>query len=88
MKSIWPPTPLYMRGPIESAHDLAGQVDLDRRVDRDHLAERADHVGVVGVVGRAHLDHRVVVDQVVEPLCADHERGHDLAAVALLGARR
>ena len=32
--------------------DLAGQVDLDRRVDRDHPAERADDVGVVGEVDR------------------------------------
>ena len=84
MKSIWPPTPLYSRWPIESAHDLAGQVDLDRRVDRDHPAERADDVGVVGEVDRPHLDHRVVVDEVVQALRAHHERGHDLAAVALL----
>ena len=33
----------------------------------DHPAERADDVGVVGEVDRPHLDHRVVVDEVVEP---------------------
>ena len=64
--------------------DLAGQVDLDRRVDGGHPAERPDDVGVVGEVDRAHLDHRVVVDEVVQPPRAHHERGHDLAAVALL----
>ena len=64
--------------------DLAGQVDLDRRVDGDHPAERPDDVGVVGEVDRAHLDHRVVVDEVVQPLGAHQERGHDLAPVALL----
>ena len=65
--------------------DLAGQVDLDRRVDRDHPAERADDVGVVGEVDRPHLDHRVVVDEVVQPRRTHQERRDDLAAVALLG---
>ena len=64
--------------------DLAGQVDLDRGVDGDHPAERADDVGVVGEVDRSHLDHRVVVDEVVQPPGPHHERGHDLAPVALL----
>ena len=64
--------------------DLPRQVDLDRRVDRDHPAERADHVGVVREVDRPHLDHRVVMDEVVEALRAHDEGGHDLAAVALL----
>ena len=65
-------------------HDLAGQVDLDGRVDRRHPAERADDVGVVGEIDLAHLDHRVVRDEVVEALGAHHEGGHDLAPVAFL----
>ncbi len=47
---------------------LAGQVDLDRRVDRDHALEAADDRRVVGVLGRTHLDHRVVVGPAIEPL--------------------
>ena len=50
----------------------------------DHRAERPDDVRVVREVDRAHLDHRVVVDEVVEPPRAHQECGHDLAAVALL----
>ncbi len=71
--------------PIESAHDLAGEVDLDRRVDRDHPREGADDVGVVREIDGPHLDHGVVVNEVVEAGRAHHERRHDLAAVAFLG---
>ena len=46
--------------------------------------ERADDVRVVGEVDRPHLDHRVVVDEVVQAPRAHDERRHDLAAVALL----
>ena len=59
--------------------DLAGEVDLDRGVDGDHPLEGPDHVGVVGEVDRPHLDHRVVVDEVVQPLRAHDEGRHDLA---------
>ena len=38
--------------PDRVGDDLARQVDLDRRVDRDHPAERADDVGVVREVDR------------------------------------
>ena len=36
-------------------------------------SKRPDDVRVVGAVDRAHLDHRVVVDEVVQPLRAHHE---------------
>ena len=49
--------------------DLAGQVDLDGRVDGDHALVLGDDEGVVGVVGRVELDDRVVVDEVVERAC-------------------
>ena len=39
---------------------------------------------VVREVDRAHLDHRVVVDEVVQAFRAHQERGHELARVALL----
>ena len=68
--------------------DLSAKVDLDGRIDRDHPAERPDDVRVVREVDRAHLDHRVVVDEVVQPPRAHHERGHDLPAVALLSSPR
>ena len=55
-----------MRKPIESAHDLAGQIDLERRVDRDDVVVLADPRGVVGVIAGMELDERVVVDEVVE----------------------
>ena len=41
-------------------------------------------MGVVGEIDRAHLDHRVVVDEPIQPTAAEDERGHDLAAVPLL----
>ncbi len=42
-------------------------------------------MGVVGEVDGPHLDHRVVVDEVVQPLRAHQERGDDLAPIAFLG---
>ena len=67
-------------------HDLAGQVDLDGRVDRGHPAERPDDVRVVREVDGSHLDHRVVTHEVVDALRSHQERGDDLAAVAFLAA--
>ena len=70
-----------MRKPIESAHTWPDEIDLERRVDRDHLVVLADERGVVGAIARVELDERVVVDEVVERARADDEAGHDPAAV-------
>lgn len=64
--------------------DLAGQVDLDARVDGGHFRVLADDFGVVDVVDLQHLDERVVVDEVVELLGAHEETADDSAAVDLL----
>ena len=64
---------------------LAGQIDLDGRVDRDHPMERPDDRRVIREIDRAHLHHRVVVDEVVQPLRSEDERRHDLAPITLLG---
>ena len=66
--------------------DLAGEVDLQRGVDRHHLVLLADDERVVDVLGRVEGEQRVVVDVVVEPLGAHAEAGDDLAAVERLAA--
>jgi hypothetical protein len=45
--------------------DLAGQIDLDRRVDGDHAVVLGDVEGIVDVVGGVHLDNRIVVNELV-----------------------
>ena len=49
------------------------------------LCVSANDRRVVGVVDRMHVDHRVVVDPVVEPLAAHQEGGDDLARMERLG---
>ena len=41
-------------------------------------------MGVVREIDGAHLDHRVVVDEVIQALRAHEERGDELASIALL----
>ena len=61
--------------------DLAGEVDLERRVDGDHAVVLGDDEGVVRVLGRVELDDRVVVDEVVERF-----RAHARSEVTILPA--
>jgi hypothetical protein len=46
--------------------DLAGEVDLERTVDRDEPAEIAEHQRVVCVRGCADVDRRIAVREAVE----------------------
>ena len=79
MKSIWPPIPEYMRGPIESATTWpVRSISIAELIAVIRL-NATDHVRVVREVDRAHLDHRVVVDEVVQAFRAHQERGHELA---------
>ena len=64
--------------------DLAGDVHFDRAVDGGDFGVLADDGGVVDVADIEHRDERIVVDEVVESLGADHESGDDLAGVDLL----
>ena len=48
--------------------DLAEEVDLDRRVDGDHVVVLADDVRVVDVFDRQDLHGRVIVDIVINAL--------------------
>ena len=48
--------------------DLPGEIHLDGRVDRGHPVVLRDHERIVRVLGRVELDHRVVVDEVVQRL--------------------
>ncbi len=67
--------------------DLAGQVDLQGRVDGHHLVLLADDERVVDVLGGVEGEERVVVDVVVQPPGAHAEAGDDLAPVdGLLGS--
>ena len=42
-------------------------------------------MGIVSEVDRTHLDHWVVVDELVQAMRPHDERGHDLAPIAFLG---
>ena len=48
--------------------DLTEEVDLDRRVDGDHVVVLADDVRVVDVFDRQDLHGRVIVDIVINAL--------------------
>ena len=48
--------------------DLTEEVDLDRRIDGDHVVVLADNVRVVDIVDRQDLDGRVVVDEIIDAL--------------------
>ena len=66
--------------------DLAGEIDLDRGVDRHHPLDLADGVGVVRAVAGQKLHERIVVDEVVEPPRAADEARHDPARADRLAA--
>jgi len=55
---------------------LAGEVDLNGRVDGDHPAILGDDEGVIDVLGGVELHQRVVVGIVVE-LVAPHQKAAD-----------
>ena len=55
------------RVPIESATTWPVRSTSIAELMAVIAAERADDMGVVGEVDRSHLDHRVVVDEVVQP---------------------
>ena len=60
MKSIWPPTPLYMRDPIELAQTWpVRSISIAELIATVLLKNERITRGVAGVIGRAHLDHRV-----------------------------
>lgn len=65
MKSTCPPKPEKILGPMESAHDLTGDIDLDGRVHRDHLRHLRDHEGVVREAHVADEHGGVVVHELV-----------------------
>ncbi len=64
--------------------DLAGEINLDGAIDRDHALELANDERVVGVVGGPHLDHRVVVYEVQQTSRAHDKARHNPPWVALL----
>ena len=66
--------------------DLAEEVDLDRRVDGDHVVVLADDVRVVDVFDRQDLDGRVIVDIIINALRTEGKRRDGLAAMDLLFA--
>jgi hypothetical protein len=87
MKSIWPPTPLYSRGPIESAHtwpvrstsiaELTATILRKRRMTAVSLVYSTGRISTIGLSST----------QSVEPLAAEHEGGHDRPALISLARR-
>ena len=47
-------------------NNLSGQVDLDGRVDRDHVVVAANFPGVINQIRCMELDKRVAIDEVVQ----------------------
>ena len=78
MKSTWPPKPLYGRVPMRIGADLPGEVDLECRVDGDHVVVAGHHERIVGVHDGVELEDRILVDEVEELLCAQNESRDDL----------
>src|SRR5262249_34766244 len=61
--------------------DLAAQVDLHRSIERYHVVNGADTIGIVGVFDGMKFDQGVPVDEVIQPLRAATEAGHHLACI-------
>ena len=66
--------------------DLAGEVELDRRVDRGDSRVAANHRRVVRLVTAVEGNQRVVVDEVEHARRAANERGHHLSGMNRLEA--
>src|SRR5262249_55968635 len=75
------PSPRNLACPQAFGVDLASQVDLHRGVDRHHIRNGTDAIGVVGIFDRMEFDPWVAVDEVIESLGAPAETGHHLACI-------
>lgn len=64
--------------------DLAGKIDLERRIDRNQSRQARHHAGVVRVAGGAHAHRRIAVGPVVKPARADQRAVDRDAAIDLL----
>jgi hypothetical protein len=83
-KSICPPTPEYSRWPIESATTCpVRSTSMTELMATIRSNERITCVSFVKSTGRISTIG-FVVDEVIQPLRAQDEGGHDLAAIALL----
>jgi hypothetical protein len=80
LKSTCPPTPEKLGADGIGAH-LAGKVNLQRGVDRDHFILLADDERVVDVFRGMEREQRIIVHVVVNLLRAEAEAGHDFAAI-------
>src|SRR3974390_270989 len=61
--------------------DLAGDIDLQCRVDSDHFVVLRDDPGIVGVFVGVKLEHGVVVDEVEELFASEDESEDDFSSV-------
>ena len=73
-----------MPSPCGLGIDLAGEVDLERSVDRDEAAEIAEHQRVMGVRRRADVDRRVAVGEAIDPRRSHQHRRDGDAGVDFL----
>ena len=44
--------------------DLPGKIDLQRRIDGDHVVVAGDQAGIVDIGGRMEFEDRIVVDEI------------------------
>ena len=66
--------------------DLAIEVEVDAAVDGDEFIDAGDNADVVDVAYRSVEDDLVVVDEIIEALCAAGKSIDDLAFIAFLVA--
>src|SRR5450756_1320592 len=64
--------------------DLAGQIHLDRQVERDETLDPRQHPGIVSISGGAELHRGVAMAKLLNALAAEHHAGHRDAAVDAL----
>ena len=55
---------------------LSIEVDLQAGVDRDHVVILPDHIGVIRMIDGVHLDHIILIDEVIKCL-RTHDDGAD-----------
>src|SRR5665213_3054428 len=61
--------------------DLAGEIDLQRRIDGDHAVVLRYDKRIVGVADRPEFEDGVLMNAVTEPLRSKYEGRHRLAAM-------
>src|SRR5208337_1419625 len=83
-----PSNPAVEAGSDRVRANLAGQVDLQGRVNRYHVVVAGNECGIVGIRRWMKLENRIVVDEVEQLFRPQSETEYDLARFEVLARAR